>query len=110
MIPYYPLAAGLLSGKYRRGAPPPAGSRLAGRGDELTDERLALVERLRALAESRDHTLLELALSWLASQPEVATVIAGATSAEQIRTNAAATEAWQLTSADFKAVDEVLGL
>jgi aryl-alcohol dehydrogenase-like predicted oxidoreductase len=110
LIPYYPLAAGVLSGKYRRGSPPPHGSRLSGpRANELVDDALALVERLEAFAESRGHTMLELALSWLASQPEIPTVIAGATSGEQIRENAAATESWRLTRVDFEAVDEILG-
>jgi aryl-alcohol dehydrogenase-like predicted oxidoreductase len=111
-MPYFPLASGLLTGKYRKGQPPPPGSRLAGPGgwDEfLTDERLDLVERLGAFAEKHGHTLLELALSWLVSQPEIATVIAGATSAEQVRANAAAVEAWRLTDDDFAAVDELFG-
>ncbi|HYY08415.1 MAG TPA: aldo/keto reductase [Actinomycetota bacterium] len=109
-MPYFPLASGLLTGKYRRGQPPPAGSRLASRGDDaLSDERFDLVERLAAYAESKGHTLLELALSWLASQRQVATVIAGATSAEQVRSNAAAVEAWRLTDDELAEVDELLG-
>ena len=109
-MPYFPLASGLLTGKYRRGQPPPAGSRLASRGDDaLSDERFDLVERLAAYAESKGHTLLELALSWLASQRQVATVIAGATSAEQVRSNAAAVEAWRLTDDEVAEVDELLG-
>jgi aryl-alcohol dehydrogenase-like predicted oxidoreductase len=97
-MPYFPLASGLLTGKYRKGQPPPPGTRLAGRGDELmNDERLDLVERLMAFAEQRGHTILELAMSWLASQPEIATVIAGATSAEQVRANAEAVEVWRLS-------------
>jgi aryl-alcohol dehydrogenase-like predicted oxidoreductase len=111
-MPYFPLASGLLTGKYRRGEPPPAGSRLAGPGgwDEfMTDERFGLVERLTAFAEDRDHTILELAMSWLASQPEVATVIAGATSAEQVRANAEAAQAWKLTDEELADLDELLG-
>ena len=110
-MPYFPLASGLLTGKYRRGEPAPPGSRLAGPGgwDEfLTDRRFELVERLAAIAKERGHTLLELALSWLASQPEVATVIAGATSAEQVRANAAAVEAWRLSDQDFATIDALL--
>ncbi|HEX6400298.1 MAG TPA: aldo/keto reductase [Actinomycetota bacterium] len=107
-MPYFPLASGLLSGKYRRGEPPPPGSRLAGSRERLTDDRLRHVERLAAFAESRRHTMLELALSWLASQPEVATVIAGATSAEQVRANTAAVEAWRLTDEELASVDELL--
>lgn len=111
-MPYFPLASGLLTGKYRRGQPPPPGSRFAGPGgwDEfMTDERFELVERLDAFAASRGHTILELAMSWLASQSEVATVIAGATSAEQVRSNAAAVEAWALSGEELAEVDELLG-
>jgi aryl-alcohol dehydrogenase-like predicted oxidoreductase len=111
-MPYFPLASGLLTGKYRRGEPPPAGSRLAGPGgwDEfMTEERFGLVERLTAFAEDRGHTILELAMSWLASFEEVATVIAGATSAEQVRTNAEAVQAWKLTDEELTDLDELLG-
>jgi aryl-alcohol dehydrogenase-like predicted oxidoreductase len=111
-MPYFPLASGLLTGKYRRGEAPPAGSRLAGPGgwDEfMTDERFGLVDRLTTFADSRGHTILELATSWLASHREVATVIAGATSAEQVRANATAVEAWKLTDEELAAVDELLG-
>jgi aryl-alcohol dehydrogenase-like predicted oxidoreductase len=109
-MPYFPLASGLLTGKYRKGQPPPPGTRLAGRGDELmSDERLDLVERLMAFAEQRGHTILELAMSWLASQPEIATVIAGATSAEQVRANAEAVEAWRLSQDEFAELDDLLG-
>jgi aryl-alcohol dehydrogenase-like predicted oxidoreductase len=108
MMPYFPLASGLLSGKYRRGEPPPDGSRLAGSRERLTDERLRLVERLVAFAEERGHTVLELALSWLASQPEIATVIAGATSPVQVRENTAATQAWPMGPEELEAVERVL--
>jgi aryl-alcohol dehydrogenase-like predicted oxidoreductase len=109
-MPYFPLASGLLTGKYRKGQPPPPGTRLAGRGDELlNDERLDLVERLMAFAEQRGHTILELAMSWLASQPEIATVIAGATSAEQVRATAEAVEAWRLGEDEFAEIDDLLG-
>ena len=109
-MPYFPLASGLLTGKYRKGQPPPPGTRLAGRGDELmNDERLDLVERLMAFAEQRGHTILELAMSWLASQPEIATVIACATSAEQVRANAEAVEAWRLSEDGFAEIDDLLG-
>lgn len=110
-MPYFPLASGLLTGKYRRGEPPPPGSRLAGPGgwDEfLTDERFDLVGHLSAFAEQHGHTLLDLAMSWLAVQPEIATVIAGATSAEQVQENAAAVEAWRLSDDELAAIDELL--
>lgn len=89
VLPYFPLANGLLTGKIRRGAPVPAGSRLDGRDAYLTDERLDVVEGLAALAEKHDRTVLELAIGWLAAQPGCASVIAGATSPEQVRANAA---------------------
>jgi aryl-alcohol dehydrogenase-like predicted oxidoreductase len=109
-MPYFPLASGLLTGKYRRGQPPPPGTRMAGRGgwDEfLTDERFDVVERLSRFAEEHGHTILELAMSWLAVQPEIATVIAGATSAEQVRQNAEAMEAWRLSDDELAEIDEL---
>jgi aryl-alcohol dehydrogenase-like predicted oxidoreductase len=111
-MPYFPLASGLLTGKYRTGQPAPPGSRMAGPGtwDEfMTDERLELVERLMTFADQHGHTILELAMSWLASQPEIATVIAGATRAEQVRANAAAVEAWRLSDDGLAELDELLG-
>jgi aryl-alcohol dehydrogenase-like predicted oxidoreductase len=108
LMPYFPLASGLLSGKYRRGEPPPAGSRLAGSQERLTDERFDLVERLAGFAEERGRTILELALSWLASQPEVSTVIAGATSAEQVRANTGAVRAWRMSDEELAGVAALL--
>lgn len=109
-VPYFPLASGALTGKYREGAAPPEGSRLAGGGrlaDRfLTGPNLAVVEKLRAFAESRGHSLLELAFSWLASHPAVASVIAGATSPEQVRSNVDAA-GWRLSPADLDAVDDL---
>jgi len=104
-LPFFPLANGLLSGKYRRGAAAPKGSRGdAGFGPKVfTDENLAKVEKLTAFAEKRGHTLLELAFSWLAAQPTVASVIAGATSPEQVKANAAAV-AWELTADELETV------
>lgn len=95
-VPYFPLARGLLTGKYRRGEPPPANARLAGQPEALTDEAFDLVERLEDFASARGRTLLELAIAGLASQAGVSSVIAGATSAEQVRANADAGE-WHLT-------------
>ncbi|MFF3209301.1 aldo/keto reductase [Streptomyces sp. NPDC002886] len=89
VLPYFPLANGLLTGKIRRGAPVPAGSRLEGRDAYLTDERLDIVEALAVLADKHGRTVLELAIGWLSAQPGCASVIAGATSAEQVRANAA---------------------
>lgn len=111
-MPFFPLASGMLTGKYRRGQPPPPGTRMAGRDgwvEFLTDERFEVVERLTAFANEHDRTILEVATSWLASQPEIATVIAGATSAEQVRANAEAVESWRLSEDEFAEIDELLG-
>ncbi|HET9242180.1 MAG TPA: aldo/keto reductase [Gaiella sp.] len=89
-VPYFPLESGLLTGKYRRGEPAPAGARLAGRGDDLSDERFDRVDALESFAADRGRTLLELAIGGLASIPGIASVIAGATRPEQVRANAAA--------------------
>ena len=106
-VPYFPLASGLLTGKYRRGAEPPAGSRLEGRPDRLTDETFEAVETLERFADERGHALLELAIGALASTPGVASVIAGATTAEQVRANARA-HAWQLSEGELDALRGVL--
>lgn len=107
-VPYFPLASGLLTGKYRRGEAPPDGTRLAAwgaRGDALlTDENFDVVERLRGWAESRGHSLLDLAVAWLLAKRPVASVIAGATRPEQVRTNAAAAD-WILSDADVGEID-----
>jgi aryl-alcohol dehydrogenase-like predicted oxidoreductase len=100
MIPYTPLAGGILTGKYRPGVDPPAGTRfgdLAFLRSRLTDERLAAVERLRPWAEARGRSVGELAIAWLLAHPEVSTVIVGARSAEQIDQNLGALS-WQLTA------------
>ena len=93
-LPYFPLAMGLLSGKYRSGEPPPAGTRISLMGEraagQLTDERLAAVAALDALARGSGHTVLDLAFAWLLSRSPVASVIAGATTPAQIVANVAA--------------------
>jgi aryl-alcohol dehydrogenase-like predicted oxidoreductase len=100
MIPYTPLASGVLTGKYRIGEDPPAGTRL---GDHprmrsrLTDERLAVVERLRRWAEDRGHTVGELAVAWLLAHDQVSTVIVGARTPAQVEENVRPVN-WQLTS------------
>ncbi len=103
-IPYFPLESGLLTGKYRRGEAAPEGARLTGDSDRLADDRLRRVEELGALAARHGHTLLELAVGGLASIPGVTSVIAGATSPEQARANAAA-GAWELTEAELAELD-----
>jgi aryl-alcohol dehydrogenase-like predicted oxidoreductase len=93
-LPYFPLASGLLSGKYKAGEAPPEGTRLAAMGDaaasQLSDERLATVAALEKVAESEGHSVLELAIAWLLTHPSVASVIAGATKPEQVAANVAA--------------------
>ena len=105
-VPYFPLASGLLSGKYALGRPAPDGSRLAERPAGLDDARLARVEALRAFAAERGRSLLELAMSYLASHPLVASVIAGATRPEQARANAAAA-GWRLSAGERSALAEL---
>lgn len=115
LLPFFPLASGLLTGKYKKGNANPEGTRFGGdtfvasvlRDNQLNDARIDKVDRLKAFAESRGHTIVELAFSWLVSQPFVASVIAGATKPEQIQANAGAAN-WELTDADFKAVADIL--
>ncbi len=109
-LPCFPLASGLLTGKYRADAPPPSGSRfvttpLGGRHKAYTN--FEKIDRLRDFAAGSKRTILELAMSWLAAQPSVSSVIAGATSAEQVVQNAAAAE-WQLTRDDLSQIDKLL--
>jgi aryl-alcohol dehydrogenase-like predicted oxidoreductase len=101
-LPYFPLANGLLTGKYRQGQPPPEGSRAkdAFGPKYFTDENLAKADKLREFAESRGHTLLELAFAYLIHHREVASVIAGAKSADQVKANAAAVS-WKLSDSDY---------
>ncbi len=109
-LPYFPLASGLLSGKYRAGEPPPEGTRLAGMGDraasQLTDERLAAVAALDELARRNGHGVLDLAFGWLLERPAVASVIAGATRPEQIAANVAA-GTWRPPADVLAAVDVI---
>ncbi|MCW2601338.1 MAG: putative aldo/keto reductase [Frankiales bacterium] len=109
MLPFFPLASGLLTGKYRRGETAPEGSRVAAWGmhDTLTDPTFDKLERLEEFAKERGHTLLDLAISGLASRPTVSSVIAGATSAEQVAQNVAA-GGWSLSSEDAAALTEIL--
>jgi aryl-alcohol dehydrogenase-like predicted oxidoreductase len=90
VLPYYPLANGLLTGKVRRGQGPPEGSRLAGRRDYITEHKLDLVEALIGWAQPRGVTVLDVAIGGLAAQPGCTSVIAGAMSPEQVKANAAA--------------------
>jgi aryl-alcohol dehydrogenase-like predicted oxidoreductase len=110
-IPYSPLANGLLSGKYRRGEPPPPGTRLAGMPAERRETLLAgptmdVVQQLAGFAEQHGHSLLELAIAWLASKAVVASVIAGATKADQVWANVRAAD-WVFTEEELQAVDRI---
>jgi aryl-alcohol dehydrogenase-like predicted oxidoreductase len=110
LLPFFPLASGLLTGKYKSGAPMPAASRLAysaHHADGLLNARnWRMVEELRAFAAGRGHTLLELTMSWLASRPFIASIIAGATRPEQVVANVAAV-GWTLSPADLAGIDRI---
>lgn len=110
LLPFFPLANGLLTGKYKPGAEPPADSRFtkapALRDRSATPRNQAIVENLDAFVKTRGHTLLELAFSWLAARPQVSSVIAGATRVEQIEQNVKAAE-WKLTADEMKEIDGI---
>jgi aryl-alcohol dehydrogenase-like predicted oxidoreductase len=108
LLPYFPLASGLLTGKYRRNEPPPKGSRIEawGRESVLTPDTFDVIEKLTAFAEERDVSLLHVAIGGLAAQPSVASVIAGATSRDQVVANVAA-GLWQPSAADMAALDDL---
>lgn len=109
-LPFFPLKSGLLTGKYRKGQPIPEDTRVAKYERYrklLTDENLDKVEMLIEYAASRGHTILELAFSWLLAHRVVASVIAGASSAQQLRANASAA-GWKLTPADLQQIDALL--
>jgi aryl-alcohol dehydrogenase-like predicted oxidoreductase len=107
ILPYFPLASGLLTGKYRRGEEAPAGTRLHGRGQVADDETFDRLEALERYAQARDLSMLEVAIAGLAAQPMVASVIAGATKPEQVRANAAAAR-WKPTEQDLAKLDEIV--
>jgi aryl-alcohol dehydrogenase-like predicted oxidoreductase len=92
VLPYFPLASGLLTGKYKRGQPRPEGTRLSDRDDMFTDEKWDRIEELERFAEERGLTLLQVAIGGLLAQPAVASVIAGATKPGQVRANVAAAD------------------
>jgi aryl-alcohol dehydrogenase-like predicted oxidoreductase len=107
-LPYFPLASGLLTGKYEAGKAAPEASRLSlsWTARFTTEKNVRIAEALKAHAAARERTLLELAISWLAARPQVSSVIAGATSPEQIRANAAAVN-WSLTGEDLAEIDRL---
>ena len=108
LVPYFPLASGLLTGKYRKGQPMPIGTRLSDprfSARFANDQNFEVVEQLAALCAERGRTMLELALRWLLARPFVAS-IAGATAPEQVRQNADSL-GWQLTADEIAAVDRI---
>jgi aryl-alcohol dehydrogenase-like predicted oxidoreductase len=110
VLPYFPLANGLLTGKIRRGQPAPEGTRLASRASYVTEAKLDIVEALAAWGEAHDVSLLTIAMSCLLAQPGCGSVIAGAMSAEQVKANAATAE-WVPSAAELAEVDSItLGL
>ena len=109
ILPYYPLENGFLTGKYRRNEDAPAGTRLAANDRGMfTDKNFDVLDGLIAFAEARDHTVLDLAFSWLLANKAVSSVIAGATKIEQVITNSKAA-AWDLTTEEVDEVNGILG-
>jgi aryl-alcohol dehydrogenase-like predicted oxidoreductase len=110
VLPYFPLASGFLTGKYRPGQPPPEGTRLATAGAMgeriLTEQNFETLTKLEAFAGPRGRSMLEVAIGWLASQPHVSSVIAGATRPEQVEQNVQAGE-WKLTGEEMAEVDAI---
>ncbi|MBN9014521.1 MAG: aldo/keto reductase, partial [Rhizobiales bacterium] len=110
LLPFFPLASGLLTGKYQRGATAPADTRFAKmpalRDRYVTPRNEDIVEKLEAFAKARGHSMLELAFSWLAARPQVSSVIAGATRVEQIEANVKAID-WTLTPDEMAEIDRI---
>jgi aryl-alcohol dehydrogenase-like predicted oxidoreductase len=113
LLPYFPLASGFLTGKYHKDETPPEGARLSApnspfAGRVLTDANYEMLSKLEKFADEHGHSMIELAFSWLASKPYVASVIAGATRPEQVEQNAKSAD-WELTEDEFKEIDEIMG-
>jgi aryl-alcohol dehydrogenase-like predicted oxidoreductase len=113
LLPFFPLASGFLTGKYRPDQDAPEGTRLGGNSPQgariLNEGNFEQLVKLEKFAEDRGHTMIELAFSWLASKPVVGSVIAGATKPEQVTQNAKAAD-WRLTADEMKEVDEIMGV
>ena len=110
LLPYFPLASGLLTGKYRQDQAPPAGTRFATGGNYTnrywTESNWKKIDALRAFAQERGHNLLDVAFSWLANKPFVASVIAGATKPEQVEANIKAAS-WGLSPEEMRQIDAI---
>ncbi len=111
ILPFYPLASGFLTGKYRQGEPLPEGARLTGnqraQANTFTEKNFAMLSRLETFAEERGHPMVELAIAWLLGNSAVSSVIAGATKNEQVTANVKAAN-WVLTPEDMTEIDEIL--
>ena len=110
ILPYFPLAGGFLTGKYRRGESAPPGSRGERSGyvqQYMTDANYTRLERLSAWAQARDHSMVDLAFAWLLAEPQISSVIAGATKLAQVETNVHA-GGWSLSAGERAEVDEIL--
>ena len=111
ILPYFPLASGFLTGKYRRGQQPEAGTRFAAQTQRastvLTAENFDVLDKLEAFAAARSRPLVELAFAWLLAHPQVSSVIAGATTPEQITANARAVD-WHLSAVEMDELDGIL--
>jgi aryl-alcohol dehydrogenase-like predicted oxidoreductase len=110
LLPFFPLASGLLTGKYKRGEAAPDDTRFNKiprlRDRYVTPRNEEIVDQLQAFAQTRGHTMLELAFSWLAARPQVASVIAGATRVEQVEQNVKAV-AWRLSADEMAEIDKI---
>jgi aryl-alcohol dehydrogenase-like predicted oxidoreductase len=110
ILPFFPLASGFLTGKYRRGEEPKQGTRFAAMrrlaDPMMTDANFKTIEQLDEFARKRDHSLTDLAVGWLATQPEISSVISGATSPEQVKENAKAIN-WRLTAEEMAEVGKI---
>jgi aryl-alcohol dehydrogenase-like predicted oxidoreductase len=114
LLPFFPLASGFLTGKYRPNETPPEGTRLGAANSPfasriLNEGNYDMLVKLEKFAEDRGHTMIELAFSWLASKPVVGSVIAGATKPEQVEQNAKSAD-WRLTAEEMSEVDQIMGL
>jgi aryl-alcohol dehydrogenase-like predicted oxidoreductase len=109
VLPYFPLANGLLAGRIRRGVPPAEGTRLAGRDGYITDHKLDIVETIAEWSRQHGRTMLEVAIGGLAAQPGCSSVIAGATSADQVRANVKAGE-WVPEASQLAEIDKITTL
>lgn len=107
LLPFFPLASGLLTGKYRRGQDAPEGTRLTRRPERLANADFDTIEALESFAAERNVSMLQVAIGWLAAQPAVSSVISGASKPEQVRANAAAL--WEPEAADLVTLDEITG-